>query len=104
METCLDCCFEYEGKKHDAVIIDISLNGAYLSSRFLPPSGRIVRVVVKVPGAGTPIVLEGPVTRISRGMTEYGITSRFGMEFPSPPLQLSEVISALVSGKMRAGR
>lgn len=97
LETCLDCSFECNGKKYDAVILNISLKGAYLSSGFLPPPGSILRLAVKVPGAGRPVALEGQVNRSGHIVTDNGMKGRFGMRFPSPPLPLSGLIGKLVS-------
>ena len=93
----LDCQFIHEGVSRDAVIVDLSLKGAFLSSKYLPPKDSHVTVTVQPPQVGKKLVLEGKVIRGGQGMSEFGEMSRFGIQFSHSSLDLIELIKKLIS-------
>lgn len=99
LETRIDCQFDFEGIRYDAVIIDLSLRGAYLSSRFLPPSGSSITITLQSAHLDRPLVLEGKVRRGISGMSGHGSSGRFGFEAIKPPLDLTKLVSNLIARK-----
>ena len=99
LETHLDCQFDFEGTRYNAVIIDISLKGAFLSSGFLPPIGSSVTVTVQSAHLSRPLILEGKVKRNSSDPWTHGSGGQFGIEVNSPPLDLAKLINKLISQK-----
>ncbi len=93
----MDCQFVHEGVSRDAVIVDFSLKGAFLSSKYLPPKGAHVTVTVQPPHVKKALVLEGKVIRGNQGMSEYGEMGRFGIQFSHSSLDLIELINKLIS-------
>jgi hypothetical protein len=98
LETRLDCQFDFEGTRYDAVISELSLKGAFISSEILPPDGSSVTVTVESEHLSRPLILEGQVKRTSTvpGRIKLG---RFGIEVNSPPLDLATLISKLIAKK-----
>ncbi len=66
----LDCEVKYRGITLKAVIVDLSLNGALLSSKYLPPKGDAVTVFLQSPQLKEPLALESTVVRGAWAMSE----------------------------------
>lgn len=95
--TRLECRFEFEAKSYKAVIIDLSIKGAYFSSAFLPPFASRIEITVVTPHLPKPLTLQGVVLRGSSGMSDHGAVERFGVEFRSAPLDLTKLIGKLIA-------
>jgi hypothetical protein len=93
--TRLNCSYVHDGLSRDAVLLDISLRGALLSSRFLPPKDDTVVITVRVPVSNDVLNLEGIVTRGVRGQSEHGAVGKLSVRFTSPPLELLSLIRSL---------
>ena len=91
----LDCCFKSGGTRHDAVIVDLSLKGAYLSSEFLPSSGSTITVVIQPPAVKKTLSFDGTVLRGTWVMTEHGKRGRFGVRFAGTSPDLLTLIGKL---------
>lgn len=96
LEACLDCQFDFEGVHYDALVIDLSLKGAFLSSGFQPPIGSSITVTIQSSPLGRPLVLEGKVKRSSRDLWDHGCGGRFGIEVNRPPLDLAKLVTKLI--------
>lgn len=93
----LDCQFTFEGKSHDAVIVDISLGGALLSSKFLPPTDGDVTIILQTPLLKKTALLYGKVIRGSWSMSDHGKRGRFGIKFNQTSLDAIKLINQLHS-------
>jgi hypothetical protein len=79
--------------------MDLSLKGAFLSSNIMPPKGSKIVLTLTGPLLKRPLILEGKVIHGGSGLSDYGKTGRFGIGFPSAPLDLLEFISKIISKK-----
>ncbi len=95
----LNCRFTYEGVSREAVVIDLSLNGAYLASKFLPPKGGCVTVTIRMPSSGNLLALEGAVVRGNSTMSDHGSLGRFGIRFNCRSLELIKLIAGLAGNR-----
>jgi hypothetical protein len=95
----LNCRFTYEGVSREAVIIDLSLNGAYLASKFLPPTDSCVIITLKTPPSKNALTLEGKVIRGGSTISDHGSLSRFGIRFSHQSLELIGLLNSLASGR-----
>jgi hypothetical protein len=93
----LDCHFTHEGVSQKAVIVNLSLKGAYLSAKALPPNGTTITVALNPPAARKEILFSGTVTRGTWANSEQGKISRFGIRFGTLPLDLIVLINSLNS-------
>jgi len=93
----LTCHFTLDGVSHEAVIIDMSLKGAYLSSKILPPNNTTITVFVNPPAVKKETKFTGTVIRGAWAMSEHGKLGRFGVRFGATPLDLIGLISTLNS-------
>ncbi len=93
----LDCQCTFNGVNYPAVIVDLSLKGAFLSAKFLPPVGSAVTVTLQTPHLRRDLTVEGSVARGTRVMTEHGEQGRFGIRFNNTPLDLVVLINKLAS-------
>jgi hypothetical protein len=91
----LNCSYVHSGLSREAVLLNISLRGALLSSRFLPPINDTVVLTVRMPASNDILNLEGKVTRGVRGQSEHGAVGKLSVRFAKPPLQLLSLISSL---------
>ena len=91
----IDCQFTHEGVTHKAVMVDLSLKGAYFSADFLPPKGSIITVALNLPVTEKKLVFDGTVLRGAWAMSDHGNRSRFGIRFSYTPVDLI----ALLTGK-----
>jgi len=95
----LNCHFAYDGASYEGVIIDLSLNGAYIASKFLPPKDAYVTVNLMPPAAKNPIILEGKVIRGGSTVSDHGSLSRFGIRFNRQSLELLNLLASLASNR-----
>jgi hypothetical protein len=93
----LDCRFTFEGVSQKAVIVNLSLKGAFLSAKSLPPNGSTITVALNPPAAKKEIIFSGTVTRGTWAASEQGKISRFGIRFGTLPLDLIALINTLGS-------
>ena len=90
----LSCQFSFEGLLHDAYIMNLSLNGAFLWSTFIPPKGSHVVITLKTPLLKNGLTLESEVVR-TQGAMKDGINA-FAVRFSHNSLDLIELVKNLV--------
>ncbi len=95
MTALLSCEFTFEQTIHKAVIVDISLRGAFLSSKILPPKGSLIKISLQSTALAKPLTLDGEVLRGETGWTEHGRAGRFAIRFLRPDTELIGLIKAL---------
>ncbi len=93
----LACVFVHEGATRPATITDLSLGGAFLTSKFLPPKGSNITISLETPQLKKPLTLVGTVVHGLWGMSEQGDVSRFGVRFIGAPPGLIGLIRVLIS-------
>jgi len=93
----LDCRFTYSGTNYSAVIVDVSLRGALLSSKFSPPLGSDIIVTLQPHILERELKLSGRVVRGNWGESTLGKFERFGIRFENTPLDLVRLITKLSS-------
>jgi hypothetical protein len=93
--TRLNCEFVYEEKRYDAVIINLSLKGAFLSSKFLPPNGGAIKITLVSPSTKKNILLDGIVVRGNWIVSDHGKSGMFGIRFSRNFIELIEIIGKL---------
>jgi len=76
-------------------MIDLSFGGAFLSSKFLPPTGSAISVTLKNPALKKELKLEATVQRGTWVMSDHGKRGRFGIRFIHVPLDLVKLINSL---------
>ena len=91
------CQITYEGVSREGVIVDLSLKGAFLSAKFLPPKDSDVTITLRTPLLKRDLILTGKVVRGNWGMSDHGELGRFGIRFSYSPLDLIEAINKLTS-------
>lgn len=91
----LDCEFTFEQATHKAVIVDLSLNGAFLSSKFRPPEEGSIRICIQSKHLKNPLTMSATVVRGHWGMSEHGKHGRFGVRFSRIAPELIHLINAL---------
>ena len=84
----MDCQFTHEGVVHKAVLVDLSLKGAFFSATFLPPKDSLITVKLVSPVTKKPLVFDGSVIRGTWAMSDHGKRSRFGISFRYAPTEL----------------
>ena len=93
----LKCQFTFSGVSHEAFIRDISLNGAFLWSSFVPAQGCDVLIRLETPLLKNTLVLEGKVVRTDHTPTDHGDENAFAIRFSHASAELIVLISKLVS-------
>jgi hypothetical protein len=91
--TRFECHFTHEGARHNAVVIDLSLNGAFLSAKVLPQIGDLVTLSLKLPTSKNTMEVQGKVIRGTWGNSDHGKLGRFGIRFSHTPLDIVKFIS-----------
>jgi hypothetical protein len=91
----LGCQFTFEGAVHDGYIVNLSLNGAFLRSLFIPPEGSHIAVTLKTPLAKNILTLESEVVRTDSALKD-GVGA-FAVRFSYSSLDLIELIKNLIS-------
>jgi hypothetical protein len=95
ISTQFTCHFTYEGVSREAVVLNISLTGALLSSKFMPPIGADVGLTLKPTASKETLKAEGKVIRGGWGISDHGVVGKFGVRFSRTPPQLLTVVTKL---------
>jgi len=100
ISTQMKCRFRCDNKEYDAFILDLSKEGASISSTFRPPRQSEIFITVEADCLEEPLKLTGTVARSINVMAMFGrrTPNQFGVEFKNPPQGLLRLISALSSG------
>ena len=77
----LGCLFTFEEIGYEALIRDISLKGAFLWSKFMPPPAADLSIKVDASFPKTPLFLESRVVRSDRKSTGQGTVGVFAVKF-----------------------
>ncbi len=93
----LKCEIIFEQVTYPAVLVDISLGGAFLTSKFLPPVNSIIQVCVHSGYLRKPLTVKAMVVRGVWAMTHDGKTGRFGVRFHDSSLELIHLVNGLQS-------
>jgi hypothetical protein len=91
----LACQFTYEEVSREAVITNLSLEGACLSANFLPPIGSTVTISLQSPLSKTTLSLQGRV--IHDGDSKSGLSHphKFGVRFRGVHSEIARIINKL---------
>jgi hypothetical protein len=76
-------------------MLDLSQEGAFLSSTFLPAQKSKIFITLQADCLKAPLSLKGTVMRGFSAMSDQGKVDQFGVEFENPPLDLIRLISTL---------
>ena len=87
----------YDKVTRQAVIVDLSLNGAYISSKSLPPKDAPVTVSLFSTYLKRPLLLDGRIARRGWGTSEEGNVGRFGVRFDRVSPELISLLRALIA-------
>lgn len=93
----LDCQFTHEEVTHKAVMVDLSLKGAFFSSTFLPPNNSDITIKVMSPVTNKPLVFDGKVIRGTWVMSDHGKRGRFGISYRFAPAGIIALLNSLQS-------
>ncbi len=93
----LPCEFTYDKVTRQAVIVDLSLNGAFISSKSLPPEDAPVTISLFSTHLKKPLLLDGRIARRAWGTSEEGTIGRFGVRFDRVTPELISLLRALIS-------
>ena len=93
----LECQCTCKGVNYHSNLINLSLKGAFLSSRFEPPKSGDVVITLKTPLLKKPLVMDARLLRVGVGISERGSRYRFGVRFDYTPLDLVELVNKLIS-------
>ncbi|HTY64967.1 MAG TPA: PilZ domain-containing protein [Acidobacteriota bacterium] len=91
----MDCHFTHEGVTYKAVMVDLSLKGAFFSATFLPPKNSLITVNLVSPAIKKPLVFDGTVIRGTWAMSDHGKCSRFGISFRYAPADLIALLNTV---------
>jgi hypothetical protein len=84
--------------EYEALMLDLSQEGAFLSSAFLPAPKTTIFLTLNADCLKKPLELKGTVLRGVSAMSEHGRVGQFGVEFENPSLDLIRLISAISAG------
>jgi hypothetical protein len=93
----LDCLLTVGGVDHKAVIVDLSMKGAFLSCNILPPGGSTITVTIRPPAVKKQLVFTGTVIRGTWVTSDHGRLGRFGIRFDAHSTDILLLISKLNS-------
>jgi len=115
--TQMICRFISDDKEYDALLLDLSHEGAFLSSTFLPARQSKILITFEADCLKAPLTLKGTVTRnVSKApkmlyeafkretASGHGEVYRFGVELEDSPPELLKIISALSADRRRLSR
>ena len=91
ISTQVECRFMHDNKEYEATIIDMSQEGAFLSSTFLPNKQSEIFINIKADCLDAPLRLSGTVARSISG--KNGASDRFGVAYDTPPSSIRRLIS-----------
>jgi len=103
ISTRLACRCALSGISRDAVILNLSLNGAYISASFRPPIGSTVTLTLETPVLKNALVLESRVIRVDQVTSQLGVLNRFGVQFNRNRLDLVTLINKLALEQPQPG-
>jgi hypothetical protein len=92
----LDCQYSCDATNQQAVILDLSLRGAFLASKDLPPNDSKITITVTTPHLKKPLTLAGEVVRGGMVISDHGRLNRFGVKFSDPPANLIDLIRKMI--------
>jgi hypothetical protein len=95
----LRCQFNFEGLVHDAYVTNISLNGAFLLSDFIPQEKSQVVITLGSPLLKNTFTLDSEVVRTERVLKD-GVDG-FAVRFSATSLDLIELVKGLASQPYR---
>ena len=95
----IDCQIRHDNNDYAARILDLSKDGALLSSTFMPAQKSLISITFHTEGMETPLTIEGTVTRTTAG--EQGEDGKFGVEFKTIPPEISRLINILSAGRRK---
>jgi hypothetical protein len=93
----LDCTITYEKNSYEAVIVDLSLKSAMLSSKFGPPTGSEITITLQTPHLKNSVLLRGKVLRGAPVMSEHGPMNRYAVRFGRTPPDLIVLLNKLIA-------
>jgi hypothetical protein len=85
----------HQGNSYEAVLLDVSLTGAFLSSKCMPKIGESVTLKLKTPNSKNGIELVGKIIRGVWVVSDHGKLGRFSIRFSHTPLDLIMFINKL---------
>jgi len=92
--THMECRYRrIDGEEYKARILDLSAEGALLSSIAIPAQKSKVFIIIEANNMGAPLTLKGVVTRNTAAIE--GEEGHFGVEFESAPPELHSLINSL---------
>ena len=97
----IECQLKSDREEYEALMLDLSQGGAFLTStsplerKDIPTQESKVYITVATDHLRTPLTLKGTIKRSVNAMSEFGSVAKFGIEFDDPPLSLLRLISAL---------
>ena len=97
----IECRFESEEVEYEALMLDLSQGGTFLSSTAIsgnkdfPDQESKISITLATDHLKTPLTLKGTIKRSVSAMSEFGKVGQFGIEFDDPPLALLRLISVL---------
>ena len=95
----LRCQFSIEGLVHEAYIANLSLDGAFLLSDFIPPEKSRVVITLKSPLLKNTLTMESEVVRTECVLKEGA--DAFAVRFSHTSLDLIELVKKLISEPFR---
>ena len=84
----IDCEIAFNGTVHKAVIVNLSMNGALISSKSLPPEGNTISIHIDSPHLKRRLMLEAQVLSGSWVSQTNERAGRFRVRFSSNPPEL----------------
>ncbi|MBN2241691.1 MAG: PilZ domain-containing protein [Acidobacteria bacterium] len=91
----LDCSFTCRDADHHAVMVNLSLKGALLSSRIEAPKGEIIDLHIPSEFTGGMIILKGMVVRSTKTLTDHGPRYKTVVHFNGTPPDLRILLAKL---------
>jgi hypothetical protein len=95
----LDCRITHGGASYDAVIVDLSQKGALMASKFLPPTGSEISIILQTQLLKNTLILSGTVLREIQIRPEDGPLCRFAVQFGHTPLDLIILLNKLLASQ-----
>ena len=98
VQTFLSCKIRLGDAVYEGFVLEVSSNGAFISSRCFPQKGSPISISLQLPDSGNTISLNGHVVRCVRGISDHGDIGRFALQFNriSPDsMRLIKSLSAL---------
>jgi hypothetical protein len=99
VSTKIECGFRSGDNEYAARIIDLSSEGALISSAFIPAKTSKVFITPQADGLEAPMTIEGTVTHCKAPVE--GENGQFGVKFDNPTLELLQFISTLSAGRYK---